>query len=66
MFPGDCYNYLIFVGNPHFHRSIRFNPKKDKVVSGFKNKLQTSMGNITPDTALAEQIKKQQEPVDKK
>lgn len=39
---------------------------KDKVVSGFKNKLQTSMGNITPDTALAEQIKKQQEPADKK
>jgi len=38
---------------------------KDKVVSGFKNKLQTALGNITPDTALAEQIKKQQEPKDK-
>jgi len=38
---------------------------KDKVVSGFKNKLQTTLGNITPDTALAEQMKKQQEPRDK-
>ncbi|MCW4469817.1 SDR family oxidoreductase [Flavobacterium sp. MFBS3-15] len=35
---------------------------KDKVVSGFKNKLQTALGNITPDTVLAEQTKKQQEP----
>lgn len=38
---------------------------KDKVVSGFKNKLQVALGNITPDTILAEQTKKQQEPAEK-
>lgn len=37
----------------------------DKVVSGFKNKLQTTLGNVMPETALAEQMRKQQEPVDK-
>lgn len=37
----------------------------DKVVSGTKNKMQVAMGNITPDTVLAEQVKKQQEPVGK-
>jgi len=38
---------------------------KDKVVSGFKNKVQIALGNITPDTMLADQMNKQQEPVDK-
>ncbi|TRW27176.1 SDR family oxidoreductase [Flavobacterium zepuense] len=38
---------------------------KDKVVSGFKNKVQVALGNITPDTILAEQTKKQQEPIEK-
>jgi short-subunit dehydrogenase len=35
----------------------------DKVVSGFKNKMQVAMGNITPDAAAADMMKKQQEPV---
>ncbi|AWH86572.1 oxidoreductase [Flavobacterium album] len=35
---------------------------KDKVVSGFKNKMQVAMSNILPDPVLAEQTKKQQEP----
>jgi short-subunit dehydrogenase len=38
----------------------------DKVVSGFKNKVQTAMSNVLPDTVLAEKISKQQEPVEKK
>lgn len=38
---------------------------KDMVISGFKNKLQVAVGNITPDSILAEQTGKQQEPVDK-
>ncbi len=37
---------------------------KDKVVSGFKNKVQMTIGNITPDTMLADQVKKQQGPAD--
>ncbi len=37
----------------------------DKVVSGTKNKIQTAMSNVMPDTVLAEQVKKQQEPVGK-
>jgi short-subunit dehydrogenase len=39
---------------------------KDMVISGFKNKLQLAMGNITPDSILAEQTGKMQEPVDDK
>jgi short-subunit dehydrogenase len=39
---------------------------KDMVISGFKNKLQVAMGNITPDSLLAEQTGKTQEPVDNK
>jgi len=39
---------------------------KDMVVSGFKNKLQVAMSNITPDSKLAEQTGKMQEPVDDK
>lgn len=38
----------------------------DKVVSGFKNKAQIAMSNIMPDTMLADQMKKQSEPVNKK
>ncbi len=38
----------------------------DKVVSGFKNKAQMAMGNVMPDTMLADQMKKQSEPVDEK
>ena len=34
----------------------------DKVVSGFKNKMQVTMANVTPDAAVAEQVNKQQEP----
>ena len=37
----------------------------DKVVSGFKNKMQVAMGSVTPDTVIAEKTKKTQEPVDK-
>jgi short-subunit dehydrogenase len=35
----------------------------DKVVSGFKNKMQVAMSNVTPDAAAADMMKKQQEPV---
>jgi len=35
----------------------------DKVVSGFKNKMQTTLGNIMPATMLADQVDKQQGPV---
>jgi short-subunit dehydrogenase len=38
---------------------------EDKVVSGAKNKIQTTMSNITPDSVLAAQVHKQQEPVNK-
>jgi short-subunit dehydrogenase len=38
---------------------------KDKVVSGFKNKMRVAMSNVTPDTVLAEQMKQEQKPVDK-
>lgn len=37
----------------------------DKVVSGFKNKVQVSMSNLTPDETVARQVYKQQEPADK-
>lgn len=37
----------------------------DKVVSGFKNKAQMAMANVTPDTMLADQMKKQSEPQQK-
>lgn len=33
----------------------------DKVVSGLKNKVQVAMGNVLPDTVLAEQMRKQSE-----
>jgi len=35
----------------------------DMVISGFKNKAQVAMGNITPDAKLADKMKKQQEPI---
>lgn len=38
----------------------------DKVVSGFKNKLQVAMGNVTPDTTLAHMVAEQQKPVDQR
>ncbi len=37
----------------------------NKVVSGFKNKAQITMANVTPVTMLADKMKKQSEPVDK-
>ncbi|WP_316831799.1 SDR family oxidoreductase [Pedobacter aquatilis] len=37
---------------------------KDMVVSGFKNKVQVALGNITPDSIQAEQMAKVQRPVD--
>jgi len=37
----------------------------DKIVSGLKNKIQVGMSNILPDPVVAEQVRKQQEPVDK-
>lgn len=36
----------------------------DMIVSGFKNKIQVAMGAITPDSANAKKMGKQQEPVD--
>lgn len=36
----------------------------DKVISGMKNKVQVTMGNITPDAMAAEQMRKQQEPAE--
>lgn len=38
---------------------------KDKVIAGMKNKIQTTMGNVIPDSALAHQMYEQQKPVDK-
>ena len=35
----------------------------DKVVSGIKNKMQSAMSNVMPDTMLADNMKKQSEPV---
>lgn len=35
---------------------------KDKVVSGFKNKVQVAMTNVTPDSVAAEQMRKMQQP----
>ena len=36
----------------------------DMVVSGFKNKVQVAMNNITPDNMVADMMKEQQEPVE--
>ncbi|MGX5690068.1 SDR family NAD(P)-dependent oxidoreductase [Arcticibacter tournemirensis] len=37
----------------------------DKIISGFKNKAMVAMGNVTPDSMAAENMRKQQEPSDK-
>jgi hypothetical protein len=37
----------------------------DKVISGLKNKVQIAMSNLMPDTMVAENMGKQQEPVSK-
>lgn len=39
---------------------------EDMIVSGFKNKVSVAMSNILPDKVAAENMKKQQEPVDVK
>jgi short-subunit dehydrogenase len=38
----------------------------DKVISGFKNKAQVNLGNVTPDTTLAHGVYEQQKPVEQK
>jgi short-subunit dehydrogenase len=35
---------------------------KDMVISGFKNKIQVAMSNVTPDSKVADNMKKMQEP----
>lgn len=35
----------------------------DMVISGLKNKMQVAMGNVMPDSAAAEMVRKSQEPV---
>ena len=35
----------------------------DKIISGFKNKAQVAMANMMPDSMVAENMRKQQEPV---
>jgi short-subunit dehydrogenase len=35
----------------------------DMIVSGFKNKVQVAMSNILPDSMVADNVKKQQQPV---
>jgi len=37
---------------------------EDMVISGFKNKMQVAMSNMTPDASAAEKMKKKQEPVE--
>jgi short-subunit dehydrogenase len=36
----------------------------DKVISGFKNKVQVTMGSVTPDSTLAHMMAEQQKPVE--
>lgn len=36
----------------------------DKIISGFKNKMQIAMSNLMPDSMVAENMRKQQEPVE--
>ncbi len=38
---------------------------KDRIISGFKNSMQVNMSNVIPDSAVAAQMAKQQEPADK-
>ena len=37
----------------------------DKVISGFKNKVMVGMSNVMPESMVADQMKKQQEPKEK-
>jgi short-subunit dehydrogenase len=37
---------------------------KDMVISGFKNKMQVAMSDVLPDEKVADQVKKQQSPVE--
>ncbi len=39
---------------------------QDKVVSGMKNKMTVAMAGVTPDSKLADTMKKEQEPVTSK
>jgi short-subunit dehydrogenase len=39
---------------------------EDKVISGFKNKIQIAMTNVTPDSTVAHMMYEQQKPVDEK
>lgn len=39
---------------------------KDRVVSGFKNKMQVNVSNVVPDSAVAHQMYEQQAPVDQR
>jgi len=41
------------------------NKGKDKVISGIKNKVEVAMSNVTPDSKVADKLKKQQAPVNK-
>lgn len=36
---------------------------KDKVISGLKNRIQTTIGNLIPDSVLAHQVNGQQRPI---
>ena len=38
---------------------------KDKEVSGWKNKIQTAIANVIPDTVIADKVAKEQEPITK-
>ena len=38
---------------------------KDKVVSGTQNKIRTAIGNIIPETTLADMVEKEQRPITK-
>ena len=37
----------------------------DMVISGFKNKVQVAMGNLMPDSMVAETLNRQQQPIEK-
>lgn len=37
---------------------------KDKIISGYKNKIQVGMSNLMPDTTVAAQVSEQQKPID--
>jgi uncharacterized protein len=39
---------------------------KDMVISGFKNKMQVAMSDILPDEMVADRVKKEQSPAERK